>query len=127
MFARLFTTLALAAAAGALIAQTGPPVRTGGIGEEERRALESDARYNLKIVAADRIGQYLADVDVQVLDAGGQRVIGTRMAGPWLLAELPPGRYRVIASFDGATRTRDVSLGRDRREVVMQWDTGGAR
>jgi hypothetical protein len=122
MFARLIVTLALAAAAGALVAQVAPPVRIGGIGEEERQALEADPHYNLKVVAANGAGQYIADVDVRVVDERGARVVTARMTGPWLLAELPPGRYRVVGVYDGATQSREVVVGRDgRREVVLRW------
>jgi len=122
MLARLIGILAFAAAA-AISAQPAPPVRTGGIGEEERRALESDPRYNLKLVATDRVGQYIADVDVTIVDARGASVVATQMAGPWLLADLPPGRYRVLAVHDGARQSRDVVVGRGgRQEIVMQWD-----
>jgi len=117
MLARLIGIIAFAAAAAAS-AQPAPPVRTGGIGEEERRALESDARYNLKLVAANRAGQYVSDVGVAA----------ARMAGPWLLADLPPGRYRVVAVYQGARQSRDVVVGRGgRQDIVMQWDARGLR
>ncbi len=131
--ARLIATLALASAAGALVAQVTPDVRTpsvrtGGIGEEERRTLEADPRYNLKLIAANRAGQYLADVDVIVVDERGARVVTARMAGPWLLAELPPGRYRVTAVYDGSMRVRDVIVGRGgRQEIVLHWDAPGVQ
>jgi hypothetical protein len=127
MRARFIAIVALTAAAAAS-AQPAPPVRTGGIGEEERRALESDTRYNLKLVAADRAGQYIADVDVTIVDERGQQVVAERMAGPWLLADLPPGRYRVLAVYEGASRSRDVVVGRGgRQEIVMHWDARGSQ
>ena len=121
MLARFISTLAFAAAVGAVVAQIAPSVRTGGVGEEERQALEDDPRYNLKVVTADRAGQYIADVDVAVVDERGARVVTARMAGPWLLVELPPGRYRVVAAYAGASQAREVVIGRGRQEVVMHW------
>jgi hypothetical protein len=127
MLTRLIGVLAFAAAAAAS-AQPAPPVRSGGIGEEERRALETDTRYNLKLVAANRAGQYIADVDVTIVDERGAEVVAERMAGPWLLADLPPGRYRVLAVHDGARQSRDVVVGRTgRQEIVMQWDARGSQ
>ena len=125
MLARLIGIIAFAAAAAAS-AQPAPPVRTGGIGEEERRALESDARYNLKLVAANRAGQYISDVDGTIVDERGAVVVAARIAGPWLLADLPPGRYRVVAVYEGTRQSRDVVVGRGgRQEIVMQWDARG--
>lgn len=127
MLARLISVIALAASAAAA-AQPAPPVRTGGIGEDERRALESDTRYNLKLVAVDRAGHYISDVDVTIVDERGRKVVTERMAGPWLLAELPPGRYRVHAVFEGAPQSRDVVVARGGRlEIVMQRDARGSQ
>ena len=128
MLARLIGMIVFAAAAAAVSAQPAPPVRTGGIGEEERRALESDSRYNLKLVAANRAGQYISDVDVTIVDERGAGVVAARMAGPWLLADLPPGRYRVVAVYEGTRQSRDVVVGRGgRQEIVMQWDARGSQ
>ena len=111
------------AAAAADLAPLSPgPVRSGGVGEEERQALERDARYNLKVIAARRDGAYLADVDVTIVDQRGAQVLATHMEGPWLLAELPPGQYRVVGDYRGTMQKRDVTVGRGARsEVVLQW------
>jgi hypothetical protein len=97
-------------------------VATGGVGFEERETLERDRGYNLKVIVAMQGGQYLADVDVTILDAGGTPVVTARTNGPWLLAELPPGRYRLVADFRGASRTHDFSVARaQRQEIVLRW------
>jgi hypothetical protein len=127
MAIRFTLSLILALCAGAVAAQVGPAVQSGGVGDDERRALESDVRYNLKVVTANRAGEYVAGVDVAVLDARGERVVSTRMEGPWLLAELPPGRYRVVAAFEGAQQSRDVVLGGRRQEVLLHWNERGLR
>ena len=106
---------------------TTPSVRmeSGGIGATERQVLDGDTRYNLKVVTAARSGHYLADVDVTIVDDRGVKVLAARMEGPWLLAELPAGRYRVVADYRGATQTRDIAVGREgRKEVVLHWADG---
>lgn len=97
-------------------------IATGGVGLEERESLEGDRGYNLKVIAAMQGGQYLADVDVVIFDAAGTPVVTTRTNGPWLMAELPPGRYRLVAAYRGASQTRDFSVVRsDRQEIVLRW------
>jgi hypothetical protein len=100
-------------------------MESGGIGANERQALDGDARYNLKLVAAARSGHYLADVDVTIVDDRGVKVLAARMEGPWLLAELPAGKYRVVADYRGVRQTRDVTVGREgRKDVVLHWADG---
>ena len=114
--------IAQAAAAADLAPLSPAAVRSGGVGEEERQALERDARYNLKVIAARRDGAYLADVDVTIVDQRGAQVLVMHMEGPWLLAELPPGQYRVVGDYRGTMQKRDVTVGRGARsEVVLQW------
>jgi hypothetical protein len=125
----LITAAAVLVGAQAFGAPDGatPSVRmeSGGIGATERQVLDGDARYNLKVVTAARSGHFLADVDVTVVDDRGVKVLAARMAGPWLLAELPAGKYRVVADYRGATQTRDVTVGREgRKEVVLHWADG---
>jgi hypothetical protein len=121
----LIATLLLAAQAAAAADVDSPQsrrVRSGGVGEEERQALERDSRYNLKVVAARRDGAYLADVDLRIVDQRGAEVLATRMEGPWLLAELPPGHYRVVADYRGTVQRRDVNVAPGGRSgVVLQW------
>jgi hypothetical protein len=97
-------------------------VTTGGVGVEEREALERDPAYNLKVVAVAQSGQYLADVEVRILDARGAPVVETRTNGPWLMAELPPGRYRLVASFGGASQARDFTAASPRQVIVLRWN-----
>lgn len=97
-------------------------VATGGVGDEERAALERDAAYNVKLVAVAQTGQYLADVDVKIFDATGAPVVATRTDGPWLMAELPPGRYRLVATYRGASQMRDLSVTGSRQSIVLQWN-----
>ena len=126
MVTRMLIAAILVAAQAASAADLAPsspgPVRSGGVGEEERQALERDARYNLKVIAARRDGAYLADVGVTIVDQRGAEVLAARMEGPWLLAELPPGRYRVLGEYHGTMQKRDVTVGPGARsEVVLQW------
>ena len=97
-------------------------LESGGVSTEAREALERDARYNLKVVLATRSGQYMSDVKVTIVDSGGKAVASTLTEGPWLLAQLAPGPYRVSGEYRGVTQARDVVVARERRqEVLLQW------
>ena len=73
------------------------PLLVGGVGEEEREAMRPEAaHYNVWLVLAERdTGNYLADVKVRVVDGSDNAVVDTVADGPWLIAKLPPGHYRV--------------------------------
>jgi hypothetical protein len=45
-----------------------------------------------------------------------------RTNGPWLMAELPPGRYRLVTDYRATSQTRDFSVVRGaRQEIVLRW------
>jgi hypothetical protein len=101
------------------------PLRSGGIGAEERAALEG-VSHNLKVVTAMQGGAYLADVGVRLHDARNSIVVDTQMAGPWLLATVPPGRYRLVAEHAGVRQVRDVVVPAEgRAELVLRWNVLG--
>jgi len=106
------TVLALALAAGigaglpvvTVASGDAPRFVSGGVGFESRAQLAQDERdANLKLVFTEPQGSYLSDVSVRILDRSGNVVVDTATTGPWLLAKLAPGSYRVIAG-DGTTR-----------------------
>ena len=69
----------------------------GGAGEEEVRWFKSQApRYPLQFVISGR--------------------------GPWVLLDLPPGRYTVEASFDGRVERRTVNVN-DKGAQRIEWNT----
>jgi hypothetical protein len=86
---------------------------TGGIAEGERAMLsEHHPSSGLWVVtAAEGTGAYLAGVDVAIKDSEGNRVLDTRLDGPWLLVDLDPGRYTVTADFGGQKETRQATVG----------------
>ena len=85
---------------------------SGGIGEEERTAItDREDRYNLKLIFAERgSGAYLAGIRVRIADADGTPLVEATSEGPWFLAHLPPGTYRVDAEYMGSRRNLSVAL-----------------
>lgn len=94
---------------------------SGGVGEEEREELRFLAlQYSLKVVTARRRDQgYVAGVRLTVLRSG-TIVLDAVMDGPWLVADLRPGRYLVQAELRRERVTRELVLaGSARRELVF--------
>jgi hypothetical protein len=99
------------------------PYVSGGIGfegREEMQAAEKD--HNLKVVAAEKNGDYLAEVNVVIESAKKERMLDATMDGPILLAKLPPGTYTVKATFEGQTQSRTVTVGgQGLRTLDFRW------
>lgn len=87
---------------------------SGGITMEEAAAFKAAAaRYSLVLelgVAAVPRAEYLSDVDVSVTDAAEREVLRTRTDGPFLLAQLPAGTYRIRASHNGLVKSQSVQI-----------------
>lgn len=89
----------------------GTPYISGGVGDTERQQLDQVSKdYNLKLILAERSGSYLAQVDVTILDAKGAKVLEAPSVGPFLLVKLPPGNYRVSATYEGKTLNQRIAV-----------------
>lgn len=84
----------------------------GGVGADERRALQSQrpqSNVELLFVTAKR-GGYLADASFTVT-RGGQKVASAESEGPMCLLSLPAGDYRIEARRGDVVRTQAVKAG----------------
>lgn len=101
---------------------------TGGIGEEHRQRTEELGRsMNTELVFAQTRGEFLADVKVDIRDAGGRPVLTVDAADPLLFANLPPGRYRVAATVEGERIERTIEVPRSGRHTEhFRWHAQGA-
>jgi hypothetical protein len=129
----LLVTIALAASAAfaAPVAAQRPPggvvVRSGGVGVEDRAALEAQrARYNLRLAFAESDGGYVAEVHVRLTRPDGRTVYEGESDGPFLFAHLPPGRYRLEAEYGGITQVRTLDVGAAQAQplVYLHWAAG---
>ncbi len=104
------------------------PHISGGAGADERQELlAKELDYNLKIIVADRSGDYLADVQVVIESARKERVLDTTMDGPILLAKLTPGTYTIRATSYARTLTRKVTIAtQGLRQVDFRWPVSDA-
>lgn len=121
---------AAASAAGSALprikTQGGIPYLSGGIGSDESAAIKATAsRYSLAVTLAgtqDGRNVYLSSVPVTVKDASGGVVLDVVSDGPYLLADLPPGNYRVSARFQDEEKSAEarVAAGKSAR-VSFLW------
>jgi len=90
----------------------------GGIGEEESNFMKQEAKdYDLMLTFATRRGAYLADVDVDISDAGGNSVLELACDSPILLVDLPKsGTYKVRAEAAGYTLNKTVRVSGGRKQ-----------
>jgi hypothetical protein len=85
------------------------------------RALRAD--YNLQLTFATRqTGAYRSDVQLDITDARGGKVLSVANTGPMFFAKLPPGVYHISASAEGKTFKRSVRMGNAPKEIVLHWE-----
>jgi hypothetical protein len=87
---------------------------TGGIGKGESDSIkQAESKFPLALEFVQKAkphDEYLANVDVRVIDHRGHDVLATRTDGPFLLAKLPSGEYTVKATYDGHTLEKKVHV-----------------
>ena len=99
---------------------------TGGVGSDEWHAFErAQNQYPLTLEFAKQAqprAEFLSDVQVVIQDMKGNEVLNTTTQGPFLLANLPQGEYRVTARYEGNTRQSTVKVDRaSHRRVIFEW------
>jgi|LakWasMet55_HOW8_FD_contig_111_40856_length_3904_multi_4_in_0_out_0_3 hypothetical protein len=104
---------------------------SGGIGGDEVSQFKSRAKQYLleivfvqKAVAEDnnRIEEYLAEVQLKIKDSKGNVVVDVTTEGPFFLADLPLGKYQIIADHDGVIKTNVVKIAAKKHQrTVFLW------
>lgn len=105
--------------------QNGITYLSGGVGEDEAKAIQQATGYNLHITFA--IGpenKYVPDVDVAIQKASGQTVLTLSDAGPLVYVQLPPGKYTVVATRNGEERRDTAEVGSGAaHNLVFHWNS----
>jgi len=104
--------------------QNGVVYLSGGIGEDEAKAIQQTTGYNLHMTfSTGPKDEYVPDVDVVVEKAPGHAVLKLNQAGPLVYAQLPPGKYTVVATRNGVTRSDTTDVGSNSaRNLVFHWN-----
>jgi len=122
-----FATVASAALSTAAFAQIQPmqyngiTYVTGGIGLEEREALEAQSgQYNLKILNSGLQGHFVGEAMLSIRSSNGTEVLNV-MSGPEFYANLPAGRYSITATHNGEPKSRQVTIGKSQTRIGFAW------
>lgn len=104
----------------------GKPYFSGGFGVDGREHLMKTVAsdYNLKLEFALEEGNYVGDVNVEIMDQNGNKVMGAMSKGPWFFTRLDPGKYTVEVSGFGQQFSDTVQVpASGLAEVVFaDWD-----
>ncbi|MEX0167434.1 carboxypeptidase regulatory-like domain-containing protein [Pseudomonas brassicacearum] len=104
--------------------QNGITYLSGGIGEDEARAIGQAQGYNLHMTfAVGPENKYIPDVEVVIQNASGQTLLTLTEAGPLVYVQLPPGKYSVVATRNGEARRDTAEIGGGAaRNLVFHWN-----
>ena len=96
---------------------------SGGVGQEEREEIRAlSGEFNLELMfAIQGGGEYLADVQVNVLDAKGAVVLSATSKGPYFIAQLPKGSYTVEVSANNESQKKTVQISSDQVKLSFYW------
>lgn len=92
--------------------QGGVTYISGGIGLDDMEMLrELRPNYNLHLLFASQgSGQYLAEVNVKLLDAKGQTLLDAMADGPYFYAKVSPGKYKIVAQSQGIALSKMIEV-----------------
>ena len=98
---------------------------TGGIGSSEAESMREVAKdYTLEIVFVQKLKQleeFISDVKVQIQDTQKNTVLDVITEGPFLLVNLPNGKYVITAEFNSDTKQQKVNVGAKKHQKVVFW------
>ncbi|MGE3624428.1 MAG: hypothetical protein AB7H77_11235 [Bdellovibrionales bacterium] len=95
---------------------------TGGIGDEERDALNSvKQRYNLHVTSTNMQGEFNGSTQIIVRDRQDNTTLKVD-AGPLFYADLPAGSYTVEAVNGGQKKEQKISLAQGKSaSLYFRW------
>jgi len=98
----------------------------GGIGAGQVQAMKNLRKdYNLLLTFALKgSGEYLADIDLDIQDAKGEKVLETVAPGPLFYAKLPQGKYKITAQYHGKSLAKSAYIRKNSlaRDLYFYWD-----
>ena len=103
--------------------QNGIAFENGGWSIGSADAIKARAgQFPVMLVFAWTEGSYLSDVNVQVVNGKGDRLLSLNNLGPLVLIDLPNGDYMINVERNGKPQSRRVNVGSTTRtKAVFHW------
>ena len=98
---------------------------TGGVGEDAIAAFKQAApKYSLELQFVQKAtprDEFLSDVKVTIRDGSGKVLLDATSKGPFLLAQLPTGKYQIDAAYEGVSKRHSAAVqsGKHARAVLV--------
>lgn len=92
---------------------------TGGFGLDESTALKNAiSDYSVGMVFSEKSGAYAGDVQVELKGSGSAPSASLTSSGPYLLMNLPDGRYSATATWNGKPITKSFTVSGNRGQRI---------
>ena len=83
-------------------------------------------QYALKVEVAGSAGRYLGD-EIITVRKDGTDLLSLSCAGPWILFQLPPGRYDIVAEMAGDTVSSPAFVsGKGQGRIILRFPDANA-
>ena len=98
---------------------------SGGVGQDESTALRrAQSEWPLSLRFTGPGSDFLADVQVRVVDAHDSNVLTATSRGPYMLVKLRPGRYTVHAQYKDRDQSKSVTVpAKGTAKADFYWNT----
>ena len=86
----------------------------GGIGADETEAMRMEAKkWPLNVEFTEQQGKaypWVSGAQLQIINQAGKVIFNETCNGPLFLAKLTPGKYQLIATYEGVAKKKSVLI-----------------
>lgn len=102
----------------------------GGIGADETEAMRLEAKkWPLNVEFTEQQGKvypWVSGAQLQILNQTGKVIFNEICNGPLFLAKLTPGKYQLVATYEGVTKRKSVFIEEGKpSKVSFTWVKNG--
>ena len=97
---------------------------TGGISEDEVASMRAYLQqFNLRVVFSEGIsGRSITYVNVNIYDKVNKLMFSVEGAQPQLLVNLPAGKYKILADYNGDKQSHPFSISAtEHKKIILNW------